>query len=167
MERILEIAAVILMAAAMLCMILSVAVCMADEDEGMDVYVICQPGSYVNIRTKPNSKSDSIGRYETGDRVHIDGTIRIGYCHCDRLALEDTEGWIHLGYVVTDEPVWEDGAEFRIRSNGRVAARRSIEGDRTAWLKTGSSVQVFWRSDEWSLTNRGFVKTEYLVREEK
>ena len=139
---------------------------MADETL-MEAWVICQPGSYVNVRTKPSSRSECMGRFESGDRVYLDGIVQNGFAHCVRLALEDTEGWIHLGYLVADKPELKNGAWYRIRSNGRVAVRRSIDGDRTAWLKNGSELQVLWMSDEWSLTTRGFVKTEYLEAKEE
>lgn len=135
------------------------------EKTGIEAWVMCQPDSYVNVRKRPSSKSESIGRYETGDKVWLTGEMRDGYAYSNQLALEDNEGWISTGYLVYDEPEWKDGASYTVRSNGRVALRRSIEGSRTSWVKDGTKLKVYWYSEEWCCTSRGVIRTEYLVEE--
>lgn len=127
-----------------------------------DGYVICAPGDYVNIRGGPGRRSPVIGRYETGDRITLDGKRKNGYLHCVGLALEESEGWIHAGYVVRDKPEWLDvGAE--IISKGRLAARKNVDGRRMRWLKRGATVHVYWWSEAWCVTNCGYVRSEYLA----
>lgn len=146
---------------AILLIILSVTAWAADN-EGLTAWVICHPASYVNARSSPSGRSQSIGRFEAGDKVEIDGRYKNGFAHSEALQFELGEGWIAAGYLVFDEPVWEGGKWYYVCSNGRVASRKCIDGDRLCWLQPMTELQVFWRSDEWCLTTRGMVKTKYL-----
>ena len=132
------------------------------DDGRVMAWVICHPASYVNARYSPSAKSESIGRFDAGDKVEIDGKFRNGFAHSDAMGFEYGEGWVSAGYLVFDEPEWKNGDWYIICSNGRVAARKCIDGERLCWLKNGTELQVFWMSDEWSVTTRGMVKTEYL-----
>jgi hypothetical protein len=44
----------------------------------------------------------------------------------------------------------------------RIAARKSAGGDIRCWLKSGDEVFVYYRTDEWCVTDRGFIMTKYL-----
>ena len=134
------------------------------EEDWTGAYVICQPGDYVNIRPHPNKKGDVVGRFEAGERLYLDGKKSGSYLHCVGLRLEVDDGWIHKGYVVLDEPEEVD-ADARINSKGRVAARRSVGGDRRMWLKRNERIHVFYWTDEWCLTNRGYVQSQYVELE--
>lgn len=136
----------------------------APKETWTEAYVICQPGDYVNIRPHPNKKGDVIGRFETGERLYLDGRSQRNYLHLVGLRLETDEGWIHKGYVVSDMPEEMDN-EAIISSSGRVAARRSVNGDRRMWLKRGEHVHVFYWTDEWCLTDKGYIRTEYVELE--
>lgn len=137
------------------------------EKTEIEAWVMCQPGSFVNVRKGPSSRYACIGRYETGDKVLLDGKFENRYAYSSSLALEDTEGWISTGYLVFDEPVWKDGEWYTVNSNGRVAMRRCIEGERTSWVKDGTQLQVFWWSEEWCCTTRGVIRTEFLIANEE
>ena len=130
--------------------------------ETKEAWVLCQPDSYVNIRTKPKSKSKILGRRECGEKVELDGKVKNGFAHCINLALEDTEGWISTGYLVYSEPKAENCAT-EITSKGRVACRRSVDGKRRCWVKNGTPITVHYSSAEWSVTDKGFIKTKYLI----
>lgn len=132
----------------------------AVADEYVTAYVMCQPDDYVNVRANPSTKSESYGRYISGDSFKTDGKKSKGFVHAI-VALESNEGWIYAGYVVYDEPVYVN-AEYKVASNGRVAARRYIGGPRRCWVKKGTTVKVSYMSSEWSLTNKGFIQTKYL-----
>lgn len=138
------------------------------EAEGYEdttiAYVICTNGDYVNIRQFPNRKGDPIGRFETGDTVLLDGRQKNGYLHCIDLSLEASEGWINKGYVVYDKPVLLNQSAV-ITCGGRLAARKCVNGKRTRWLKSGASVKVWYWSDEWCVTNCGYVQSKYLELE--
>ena len=122
-------------------------------------YVMCM--DYVNVRFSPNKKQEPIGRLETGDAVTTDGKKRNGYVHCVNLDFEYSEGWVFGGYLVEDPPE-NIGQTATIVSKGRLAARKYVNGKRTRWMKPMASVKVYCWSDEWSLTNCGYVQSKYL-----
>ena len=130
--------------------------------EDFDCWILCQPDSFVYARTSPKKTSMELGRLECGDHVYTDGIIRHGFLHVYGLTFEMSEGWVHKGYVVYDEPYKPAVYETQIVSNGRVNARRTINGKRRCWLKDGESIKVYMVSDEWATTNKGFVKTKYI-----
>ena len=132
--------------------------------EEYDAWIICTPEDYVNVRSGPSSKSESIGRFETGDRVTLDGKKRNGFLHCVGLSLESNDGWIHSGYVISSKPV-SVNRNARITSNGRLAARKNVNGKRTRWLKPDAIVTVYVWSDEWCVTNCGYIQSQYLEPE--
>lgn len=127
------------------------------------VWVLCQPDSYVNIRGKASSHSEEVGYALCGDSFETDGTIRNGYIHV-YAPVEAGEGWISNGFAVWSEPE-ELNQEAVIDAKGRVALRRSVNGDRREWKRNGDKLQVYWISDLWAVTDHGFVKTEFLLFE--
>lgn len=129
-----------------------------------EMYIVCQPGDYVNARIKPSTRSESLGRLDTGYSLMTDGKTKNGFLHCPHLLLENNEGWVYAGYLVDDPPVESGGAEFRVRTNGRVACRKCIDGERRCWVNDGDIVKVWYWTREWCVTNRGFVQTKYLER---
>ena len=155
-----EIAAIALILWAMVYVSENIVISTAHGDEFYEIrYVICK--DYVNARSSPNKKQEPIGRLETGDIVHTDGVKKNGYLHCVDLDFEDCEGWVFAGYLTEYKPetLWQNAT---VVSKGRLAARNYIKGKRTKWLKPGASVKVYYWSDDWSLTNYGYVQTQYL-----
>jgi hypothetical protein len=141
-------------------MILSV-IYIAGAEDGYK-YILCnpKPTNHVAIRRNPRKGSEETGRLDCGDRIYTDGRKLNGYIHILGMT-EDGEGWVHQGYVVDDEPVIEKcGAT--VAANGRVKARRYINGKRIAWLDVCTELTVYARSEEWAVTNRGYVQTKYL-----
>jgi translation initiation factor IF-1 len=136
------------------------------EETIQQAWVICQPDSYVNIRERASGRSGVLGRFESGTPILTDGEEKNGFTHLVGLPLEEEEGWIHSGYIVYGEPE-EKNAHYRIRSNGRVAARRSIDGKRRRWMRNGDRVTVYRASKVWAVTNQGFIQTKYLEEEEE
>lgn len=128
-------------------------------DSIVEGYVLCD--DYVNIRRFPNNDDEPLGRFETGDTVYLDGKKKNGYLHCVDLSLEACEGWIHKGFVVYDKPI-KVNQTATIVSKGRLAARKYVNGKRTRWLKSGASLKVYYWSDDWCLTDCGYVATEFL-----
>ena len=126
-------------------------------------YVICMPSDRVNIRPFPNRK-ETEGWLEAGDAVLIDGRKKNGFMHCVGLSNESGEGWVPKGYLVEDDPEYVN-CKATIVSKGRLAARKNVGGQRTRWLKPMASVKVYYMTEEWSVTNCGYVKTEFLELE--
>lgn len=132
------------------------------EDDLKQVWVLCQPDSFVNIRERPNKRGTQVGYAECGDSFRTDGKKKSGFLHV-YASVESGEGWISTGYIVWTEPV--QVYEIRqIESNGRVKARKTIGGKRRCWLKNGDEIRVYWIAD-WAVTNKGFVKADYISQE--
>lgn len=132
------------------------------ESATAKAWVICQPGDYVNLRSRASRNSQAVGMVDCGDMLELDGVTKNGYARVVNLTIDTpAEVWIHTGYIVFDKPEWY-GDSMIVTGSGRVAARKNCEGELKRWLKPGAEVYVYWRSDEWSVTNRGFIKTIYL-----
>ena len=93
--------------------------------------------------------------------METDWKMKDGWLHCVNLPLEMTEGWICAGYMVKDKPEAVN-AVCSVMGDGRVALRKEVDGERRAWVKPGKSLKVLWRSSEWSLTNSGYIRSEFL-----
>ena len=134
----------------------------AEDDDGLtEAYILCV--DYVNVRPFPNRKGDELGRFECGTRVWLDGRKRNGFLHVVNTGLEDA-GWIYAGFIVYDEPEKMCRSAV-IVSKGRLAARKYVNGKRTRWLKPLAHLIVYAWSDEWCVTNCGYVKSQYLELE--
>ncbi len=133
---------------------------MAEEDL-VQAWVLCQPDSWINIRGSASKDGSYEGMLISGDEIWTDGRSRNGYIHCENMTIEAGAGWVYEGYVVYSEPVAIDGY-CRIISKGRVACRRTIDGTRRKWLKDGDMIFVYSASDEWALTDVGFVQCSYI-----
>lgn len=127
-----------------------------------EAWVICQPGDYINIRERASKRSAAVGRLECGDGIRITGKTENGFAEIADLPLETGEGaWIYAPYIVFDEPEWY-GDSMTVIGTARVAARRGCGGEIRKWLQPGTDVQVFWKTEEWCVTNYGFIMTKFL-----
>jgi len=124
-------------------------------------FILCNPGSYLNARIKPNKHGSLIGYLYCGDYVETDGQEKGGFAHCVNLTYETDEGWVHTGYFVEDEPKIET-FKATVVASGRVSCRNRIGGERIRWAKPGAEVTVFAYTDEWCVTNKGYIQTKYL-----
>ena len=133
------------------------------EEALVKCWVMCKPGSQVNVRRTPSTNAMEVGFLDSGDSFMTDSVCSNGFVRCYGIG-EYGEGWIYLGYVVTEEPkqVFE---QFVCTSNARVACRRWMGGPKVArspWIVNGSNVDVFYTADGWACTSRGYIKAEYL-----
>jgi len=134
-----------------------------NEQVYTECWVLCQPNDCVNIRETPSRKGQILGRFETGDKIYIDGKHKNGFLHLVKLGLEMSEGWIYCGYVSTEEPKVVC-ATTTVQANGRrVACRKHICGERRCWVVTGTELTVWYWTDEWAVTNKGFIQSKYLA----
>lgn len=121
-------------------------------------YILCR--TYTNIRMWPSRSATEIGRLDPGDTVEIDGRTKDGWAHI----VAPCDGWVHAGYLSASEPRKVDQTGVVVARN-RVAARRWIDGpqvDEKPWLINGSEVTIYWMSDDWACTSRGFIQSEWL-----
>lgn len=124
-----------------------------------NVWVLCK--SYVNLREKPSTRSKIVGYLDVGDGAETDWEVKNGWLHIISPSMECGDSWVNLSYIVESKPE-RVNASFEVVGNGRVALRKTVNGKRRAWARHGDMLKVLWVSDEWSLTNRGYIKTEYL-----
>ena len=135
-----------------------------EEDPYADctkVWVMCSDTSYVCVREKPRKTSDAFGGAINGIMLKTDGKERNGYLHVVDVAAEASTGWISKKYIVYDEPI-EMHQTALVVSNGKLAARRGINGKVRKWLKPMTEVTILCWSKEWCLTNYGYVQSEFL-----
>ena len=133
------------------------------EEGTITAYVICQPGDYVNIRSSAKFGNNLIGRLDSGDPIEIDGTVRNGFMRLVNMPLESaSDAWVYAGYIVYDEPVNVHEREAIVVSNHNLAARKNCTGRIRRWLKTGTELIVYWFSETWCVTNKGFVMSQYI-----
>ena len=137
------------------------ALCISAQAEETECWVICQPDDYINIREKPGRRGQVSGWATGGMKLTTDGERRGEWLHVTGVT-ENGDGWIHIGYVVWSEPIRID-REYIICSSGRVAARKTIDGKRRAWLRENDVVNVVWWTKEWCLTDRGFIRSEFVL----
>ncbi len=158
-----EVAAIIFVVWMLILAVQNIGISEAYAEENMEglteAYILC--ADFVNIRPFPNNNNEELGRFETGDVIYLDGKKKNGYLHCVNLLLEAADGWVNKGYVVYDKPV-KVNQQAVIVSKGRLAARKCVNGKRTRWLKSGAFLLVYYWSDEWCVTNCGYVKTKFL-----
>ena len=134
----------------------------AAEKPVITCWIVCQPGDHVNVRETPSKKGRATGFLECGDAVQTDAESRNGFIRVYGVG-EGSEGWVYCGYVSIYEPkaVFET---YACVAPNRVACRRYMNGPKTQnpWLRNNSTVQVFYMTEEWAVTSRGFIKSEWL-----
>ena len=121
-------------------------------------YILCK--SYVLIRMAPSRKAPEIGQLDPAEPIEIDGKTKAGFAHI----VEPCDGWVWAGYITFSEPK-QVNVTATVTAPKRVACRKWCDGptiDERPYLISGSEVKVYWISQDWAITNRGFVKTEWL-----
>lgn len=125
------------------------------------VFILCNPKTPVNVRRTPKKGGKVSGQLDFGDDVWTDGTKKNGFLHVYGIT-EDGEGWIFAGYAVEDQPVKLEKAWANIAASGRVMSYRWINGRKNGWVELGEDVRVYAVSEEWAVTNRGYIRMKYL-----
>lgn len=145
--------------------LLLVAMTVSGTAEGKlsQVWVLCQPNSFVNVRMFPKKTGEVVGRLELGDSAWTDGKRKNGFLHLVDSSFED-DGWIYSGFI-SRTTVKQAKNRAKIVSRGRVRARRYVNGTRRKWLENAQEVTVFGISDEWCVTSEGFIQTKFIRME--
>lgn len=132
--------------------------------ETITCWAICKPGNYIVIRRSPQKNAMQVGFLDPCDPFQTDGESQNGFIHAVDIG-DDGEGWVYCGFVSTEEPepVFE---RYYCSSRSRVVCRRWISGPqisgRRGWIYNGDTLEVFYRTDTWSITSRGYIKSEWL-----
>lgn len=125
-------------------------------------WVMCD--GYVNVRARPGKGSMSVGFLDACDDFETDGTVRNGFVLAQNVG-EGGDNWIFAGYVSSEKPEAVNG-RYVCTARTRAACRRWINGPRISgkagWIYCGSNVRVYYRTSEWSVTNRGYIRSEWL-----
>ena len=132
----------------------------AEEAYGR-IWILCDPESYVCIRSGPGKSADTFGGTTCGRSLETDGKRKNGFIHVINLASEMDSGWVSTMHVVSEEPEAMKQTAIVV-SNGRLAARSGIDGKVRKWLKPMERVTVLYWTSAWCLTDRGYVKSEFL-----
>ena len=132
----------------------------AEDELTYECWVLCQPEDYVNIRATASRHGEVCGYATSGMRFETDWVEKNGFLHLVGVT-EYGEGWVSEGYVVFTEPKAVD-RQMTITGKGRVAARKTIEGQRRKWLKPGETVTVYMMDSEWAVTSAGLVQSRFL-----
>lgn len=129
-------------------------------------WVLCQPkempGGYLNIREQPKKDANIEGWLFLGDQVETDGKTKNGFTHIINASTESGDGWVASRYLM-EIPVKVATVTGWIDCNGRVAARQQPGGKRNRWMYPGDEVTVYAYGAEWTLTNKGFIRSEYVL----
>lgn len=125
------------------------------------VWVLCDPESYVTLRSGPGKRKPEFGGVLCGAELWTDNVSRNGFLHVMEIPAEESEGWISGRYVVYDRPV-EVNRVMRIRADGRVACRKWVNGPVKGWILPGETLTVRWMSPSWAVTSRGYIKSDFL-----
>lgn len=125
------------------------------------IYILCRPESYVNVRKTPLMNGEETGWLNCGDSVMTDGKEKNGFIHVYGIT-EYGHGWVYAGYVVDDLPVVEERCFAVVSGRGGVKARRNIGGRCVEKLDELTEIIIYARSEEWAVTNKGFIRTEFL-----
>lgn len=135
--------------------------CLTASADEYRMFILCNPKTPVIVRKMPKKGSAETGRLDFGDSVITDGRKRNGYIHVIGIT-ENGEGWVHAGYVVEDQPTKTDHAWANVAASGRVKSYTRIGGKRCRWLAVGDEVKVYALSEEWAVTNKGYIRLKYL-----
>jgi len=130
------------------------------------VWILCDPESYVTLREGPGKSKPEFGGAGVGAEFWTDNIQKNGYLHIMEIPAEETEGWIIARNIVYDRPV-EINRVMEVSAVGRVACRKWVGGKIKAWLRDGDRLTVYWASPTWAVTDRGYVMTEFLKEVEE
>ena len=125
-------------------------------------YILCK--DYVIIRQWASRHATEIGQLDPCDTVEIDGKTKDGFAHI----VEPVDGWVWAGNIVFSQPEQIGSLAF-VTAKNRLACRRWVDGphvESRPWVINGSEVRVFYMCDEWAVTSRGYVRSEWLEVEE-
>lgn len=128
------------------------------EDVYAKGWILCK--DYVLIRIAPSRGAQECGQLDPGDEIEIDGETADGFAHI----VSPCDGWVWAGNI-TFAQVEKIDDVMTVVAKKQVACRRWIDGpqiDGNKWAKNGTEVKVFYMSEEWAVTSRGYIKSEWL-----
>lgn len=128
-------------------------------------WVMCQPKGEVRVRKRPSIDSEEVARVYPMDEVEVD-KVQGRWRHIT-IGCETGEGWIRDDHLSATEPECFPEGKIFITTRGKLAVRKSINGEVKRKVKKGTKVKVFYKSDDWCVTDIGYIKTEFLEAEDE
>ena len=125
-----------------------------------EMYIMCDCESFVNARNTPGKGGEIVGRYECGDVVQTDGRAKNGFIHVIDCSFEQSEAWVKAWYLSEYQP--HRVSMTTVVKRDRTIARNGIGGNAMRRLKAGTAVKILVYTPEWCLTDRGYIRTEFL-----
>lgn len=142
--------------------ILAVLIFLMGQAAADSYFILCRPGSEINVRERPKLKSEAVGCKFFGDMIITDGKEKNGFVHAINLLSETGDGWIYKGLLIREPPTACRG-KAQVFNTSRVACRKYANGKIIGWLADGSEVEVYAVSEEWTVTDHGYIRTEFLT----
>ena len=127
-----------------------------------EFYVLCKPDGEVNVRERSKLKSPIVGCVFFADRIETDGKEENGFVHVVNLHAEADSGWIYKGLLSKSEPIKATG-KAQVFGSEKVAARKYAGGKVKKWLHEGQNVELYAISEDWCVTEYGYVMTKFLT----
>ena len=132
-----------------------------EEEEYIDAWVMCNPKSEVNVRISPKKKAESIAKVYPGQHIWLTGKKQGRWYQCS-VPCEAGEGWIRGDYLSFYEPkIYEEGKTY-VTTCSKLIVRYSIKGNKCGELSKGRRVTVYLIAEEWAVTSKGFIMSQYL-----
>lgn len=135
--------------------------------ETRTMYVLCSPESMLMARSTPSKSGEEVGWFIAGDEVEIE-SVKRGWAKIkDASALLDTSSAYVSADYLSEYPVevHADGARAKVDADGRVKLRRTPNGEQKGWARDGDGLTVYAVGGEWSVTDKGYIQTKYLLME--
>ena len=128
--------------------------------ESASAYILCNPGNYATVRSEPCECGDEIGILETGNCINVTGETENGFVKF--LDSKGNECWVYVGYVTTSKPRWMNGRISTVKDSKCISSTVNMAKETGYWIEQGTKLQVFWYTDKWCVTNRGYVMTKHI-----
>ena len=125
---------------------------------GQDRWVLCDFCHRAIVYKEPSLDAEMTGQLLSMKHVKLTGKQKNGFVQAEGY------GWIQSNMLVEDKPKDENGETYAVVGAPRIPCRAVIGTAPIYYLDRGTVVQVFLKSREWSLTNRGIINTKNLIK---
>ncbi len=120
-------------------------------------------GTQLNVRSGPGADYDRVATYNSGDRVEVLQTIKLG----DTTWGCTKDGWISMGYVYVDGTKGENsGTGTMTGDNVNIRSGPGTNYDRVGSLNKGAVVEILHRvkvgNTTWGCIDKGWISMDYV-----
>lgn len=130
--------------------------------ESAPAYILCKIGDYATVRSEACFCGEEIGTLKTGDSIKVTGETENGFAKFIDPDFKSNECWVYVGYVSTSKPKWMNGQIATVKDSKCISSTVNMAKETGYWIEQGTKLQVFWYTDQWCVTNRGYVMTKHI-----